>query len=132
MFEFVSRIPTGPMHVCHGRGAAYGESIAKLMAATGWTFWREYYIHDAGRQVDILAISVWLRYLDLCGETLPFPKRGYPADYIKYTAKTLKNAVGESLKHDAKAVLFGLDADTLVPDRHSAPEKVKHKLQPEA
>src|SRR3546814_13677073 len=85
------------------------------MAATGWTVWREYYINDAGRQVDILAISVWLRYLDICGETLPFPKRGYPADYITHTAQTLTTAVGESLKHAANAVPSGLDAEPQVP-----------------
>lgn len=132
MVEFVSANPTGPMHVGHGRGAAYGDSIAKLLAATGWTVWREYYINDAGRQVDILAISVWLRYLELCGETLPFPKRGYPADYIRRTATTLKDAVGESLKHAASAVLAGLDAEPQVPDGASDAEKDKIKLRQEA
>src|SRR3546814_13515469 len=95
MVEFVSANPTGPMHVGHGRGAAYGDSIAKLMAATGWTVWREYYINDAGRQVDIPANSVWLPYLDLCRETLPFPKRGYPAYYNKHTARALQKAKSE-------------------------------------
>lgn len=132
MVEFVSANPTGPMHVGHGRGAAYGDSIAKLLAATGWTVGREYYINDAGRQVDILAISVWLRYLELCGETLPFPKRGYPADYIRRTAATLKDAVGESLKHAASAVLAGLDAEPQVPDGASDAEKDKIKLRQEA
>src|SRR5690606_37555420 len=62
MVEFVSANPTGPMHVGHGRGAAYGDSMAKLLAATGWTVWREHYVNDAGRQTDVLATSVWVRY----------------------------------------------------------------------
>ncbi|NGY06456.1 arginine--tRNA ligase [Solimonas terrae] len=132
MVEFVSANPTGPMHVGHGRGAAYGDSIAKLLAATGWTVWREYYVNDAGRQVDILAISVWLRYLDLCGERLPFPKRGYPADYIKHTAQTLKDRVGESLKRDASAVLVDLADEPQVPDGASDADKDRIKLQQEA
>ena len=132
MVEFVSANPTGPMHVGHGRGAAYGDSIAKLLAATGWTVWREYYINDAGRQVDILAISVWLRYLELCGETLPFPKRGYPADYIKRTAQQLRDAVGDSLKHGASEVFEGLAAEPQLPDGASDADKDRIKLQQEA
>ncbi|HET8881215.1 MAG TPA: arginine--tRNA ligase [Solimonas sp.] len=132
LVEFVSANPTGPMHVGHGRGAAYGDSIAKLLKATGWTVWREYYINDAGRQVDILAISVWLRYLERCGETLPFPKRGYPADYIKRTAQQLRDAVGDTLKRDAAAVLAGLDAEPQVPDGASDADKDRIKLQQEA
>jgi arginyl-tRNA synthetase len=73
--EFVSANPTGPMHVGHGRGAAYGDSISKLLAATGWQVWREYYINDAGRQTDVLAASVWLRYLEACGESVQTTSR---------------------------------------------------------
>lgn len=132
MVEFVSANPTGPMHVGHGRGAAYGDSICNLLSATGWTVWREYYINDAGRQVDILAISVWLRYLELCGVTLPFPKRGYPADYIRRTAQLVKDAHGESLKRDAAAVLDGLAAEPVVPEGASDKQKEEIKLQQEA
>ncbi|WP_028081240.1 arginine--tRNA ligase [Solimonas soli] len=132
MVEFVSANPTGPMHVGHGRNAAYGDSIAKLLAATGWTVWREYYINDAGRQVDILAISVWLRYLELCGETLPFPKRGYPADYIRRTAAALRATVGDTLKRSAAAVLDGVYAEPQVPDGASDADKDRIKLQQEA
>ncbi|MCG6935563.1 MAG: arginine--tRNA ligase, partial [Proteobacteria bacterium] len=71
--EFVSANPTGPLHVGHGRGAAYGAAVADLLTAAGFEVHREYYVNDAGRQMDILAASVWLRYLELCGETLPFP-----------------------------------------------------------
>ena len=95
MVEFVSANPTGPLHVGHGRNAAFGDSIANLLAATGSTVWREYYINDAGRQVSILGISVWLRYLGLCGDALPFPRRAYPADYIQLTASKLKDRFGD-------------------------------------
>ncbi|AXQ31491.1 arginine--tRNA ligase [Solimonas sp. K1W22B-7] len=98
MVEFVSANPTGPMHVGHGRGAAYGDSICNLLSATGWTVWREYYINDAGRQVDVLTVSVLLRYLELFGKTLAMPKRCYPADYIKVTAKKLQDSHGDGLK----------------------------------
>jgi arginyl-tRNA synthetase len=68
--EFVSANPTGPLHVGHGRGAAYGAVVADLLAAVGFDVHREYYVNDAGRQMDILGTSVWLRYLELCGEAL--------------------------------------------------------------
>ena len=71
--EFVSANPTGPLHVGHGRGAAYGAAVADLLEAVGHRVHREYYVNDAGRQMDILAASVWLRYLELCGETSCFP-----------------------------------------------------------
>jgi len=116
MVEFVSANPTGPMHVGHGRGAAYGDSIANLLAATGWTVHREYYINDAGRQVDILAVSVWLRYLEECGEVLPFPARGYPAHYIRLTAQKLKEQLGIELKHAAAEVFAGLAAEPSIPE----------------
>ncbi|HSW12237.1 MAG TPA: arginine--tRNA ligase [Solimonas sp.] len=131
MVEFVSANPTGPMHVGHGRGAAYGDSICKLLTATGWTVWREYYINDAGRQVDILAISVWLRYLELCGETMPFPKRGYPADYIRRTAQQVKDAHGETLRRSAAEVMAGLPAEPVVPEGASDKQKDEIKLQQE-
>ncbi|MGF1615211.1 MAG: arginine--tRNA ligase [Gammaproteobacteria bacterium] len=87
--EFVSANPTGPLHIGHGRGAAYGASVATLLEAIGYTVQREYYVNDAGRQMDILATSVWLRYLELCGEQVPFPSAGYRGDYIWDIAATL-------------------------------------------
>lgn len=82
MVEFVSANPTGPLHVGHGRGAAYGDALANLLAVAGYQVYREYYVNDAGRQMDILAISVWLRYLELCGESVKFPSNGYQGDYV--------------------------------------------------
>ena len=88
--EFVSANPTGPLHVGHGRGAAYGATVANLLEAAGFRVHREYYVNDAGRQMDILATSVWLRYLELCGEKFVFPANGYKGDYIYDIAATLR------------------------------------------
>ncbi|MEK9784752.1 MAG: arginine--tRNA ligase [Gammaproteobacteria bacterium] len=89
MVEFVSANPTGPLHVGHGRGAAYGDALARVLRAAGFDAISEYYINDAGRQMDILAVSVWLRYLELCGETVAFPSAAYQGDYIFDIAATL-------------------------------------------
>jgi arginyl-tRNA synthetase len=88
--EFVSANPTGPLHVGHGRGAAYGASLANLLAFAGWDVAREYYVNDAGRQMDILAVSTWLRYLELAGESLPFPPNAYQGDYVRDMAAALR------------------------------------------
>ena len=87
--EFVSANPTGPLHVGHGRGAAYGASLANVLAASGDRVEREFYINDAGRQMDILAASVWLRYLESRGATVAFPADGYRADYVRSIADEL-------------------------------------------
>ncbi|MCA3129606.1 MAG: arginine--tRNA ligase [Betaproteobacteria bacterium] len=106
--EFVSANPTGPLHVGHGRGAAYGASLANVLEASGFDVQREYYVNDAGRQMDILAVSSWLRYLELCGEALPFPANGYQGDYVRTRAAEFKAVEGERLRHAAEAVLSGL------------------------
>ncbi|MXS84496.1 arginine--tRNA ligase [Nitrosomonas sp. HPC101] len=80
--EFVSANPTGPLHVGHGRGAAFGASLANIMAAAGYVVTREFYVNDAGRQMDILTLSTWLRYLGLCGIVLPFPGNAYQGQYV--------------------------------------------------
>ncbi|MDX1810567.1 MAG: arginine--tRNA ligase, partial [Gammaproteobacteria bacterium] len=87
--EFVSANPTGPLHVGHGRGAAYGAVVANLLSAVGFDVSKEYYVNDAGRQMDILAASVWLRYLEICGETVTFPSNAYKGDYIVDIARKL-------------------------------------------
>ena len=86
--EYVSANPTGPLHVGHGRGAAYGATLANIYLENGFKVHREYYVNDAGRQMDILATSVWLRYLDLCGAEITFPSNGYQGDYIWDIAAT--------------------------------------------
>ena len=87
--EFVSANPTGPLHVGHGRHAAFGATLANLLDAAGYSVHREYYINDAGRQMEILAASVWLRYLECFGEQFPFPSNGYRGDYLHPIADKL-------------------------------------------
>ena len=87
--EFVSANPTSSLHVGHGRGAAYGMTVANLLEATGAQVDREYYVNDAGRQMDILATSTYLRYLELTGQNLVFPKNAYQGDYVKEIAQSI-------------------------------------------
>ena len=109
--EFVSANPTGPLHVGHGRGAAYGAAVANLLEAAGYAVEREYYVNDAGRQMHILATSVWLRYLEACGESVPFPANGYRGDYIRAVAANLHRLQGEGLRVDRATLLEGLPPD---------------------
>lgn len=80
--EFVSANPTGPLHVGHGRGAAFGASLANVLSASGYSVSCEYYVNDAGRQMDILTVSVWLRYLELNGKNVCFPSNAYQGKYV--------------------------------------------------
>ena len=109
--EFVSANPTGPLHVGHGRGAAYGAVVADLLEAVGYEVHREYYVNDAGRQMDILATSVWLRYLELCGEALEFPSNGYKGDYVWDIAASLHRDHGDAYRHPAAEVFEGVALD---------------------
>jgi arginyl-tRNA synthetase len=109
--EFVSANPTGPLHVGHGRHAAFGATVANLLAANGWKVHREYYVNDAGRQMDILAASVWLRYLESCGETIAFPSNGYRGDYVRPIAEALRAKLGDSLRQSTASVLADLPPD---------------------
>jgi len=117
LVEFVSANPTGPLHVGHGRQAAYGATLANILTAAGFTVAREYYINDAGRQMDILAVSAWVRYLELAGEALPFPENGYRGDYVRSLAAELRTACGDALRRPAAAVRAGLPADAPVGDK---------------
>ncbi len=112
--EFVSANPTGPLHVGHGRGAATGAVISNLMDAAGFDVQREYYVNDAGRQMDILAASTWLRYLELAGETVVFPSNAYRGDYIWDIAATVHREQGDDLRHAIDEVMQGVPAD--LPD----------------
>lgn len=117
LLEFVSANPTGPMHVGHGRQAAFGDALGNLLAAAGDDVKREYYINDAGRQTDILAVSVWLRYLEACGESLKFPENGYRGDYIRPVAAALRSREGDGLRHASATVMAGLPADAPEGDK---------------
>ncbi len=111
LLEFVSANPTGPLHVGHGRHAAYGAALANLLVAAGHTVSREFYINDAGRQVDILAVSIWIRYLERLEELVPFPTNGYRGEYLLPIAASLEASVHHALRHPAAAVLIGLPPD---------------------
>ena len=117
LLEFVSANPTGPMHVGHGRQAAYGDALANLLAAAGNEVSREYYINDSGRQTEILAVSVWLRYLEVCGETLKFPMNRYRGDYILPVAKNIYESQGNNLRHPAHIVFTDLPLDAPQGDK---------------
>lgn len=111
LVEFVSANPTGPLHVGHGRGAAYGASVANLLETAGFNVSREYYVNDAGRQMDILATSTWLRYCQHCGEDLPFPSNGYKGDYVFDIAKTLYDTHADALRHSVESIFTGVRED---------------------
>jgi len=111
LVEFVSANPTGPLHVGHGRHAAFGATVANLLQAVGYRVGREYYINDAGRQMEILAVSTWLRYLEHCGERFAFPANGYRGDYIVAIAERLHEAEGTALCRGVAEVFGNLPAD---------------------
>ncbi len=111
LVEFVSANPTGPLHVGHGRGAAYGATVANLLEAVGYRVAREYYVNDAGRQMEILAASTWLRYLEQCGERFDFPANGYRGDYLLAIAGELHAAEGTALVRKPAEIFEGLPPD---------------------
>jgi len=119
--EFVSANPNGPLHVGHGRGAAYGASLANVLEANGYDVQREYYVNDAGRQMDILATSVWLRYLELGGIQVRFPDNGYKGDYVVDIARALRAREGDRLRRSAYEVF-----DNLPPDESQGGDKELH------
>ncbi len=111
LVEFVSANPTGPLHVGHGRGAAYGDSIARLLKTVGYRVCAEYYINDAGRQMNILATSVWLRYLEVCGEEFVFPSNAYRGAYVGEIAQQLFSQYGKHFFKPAELVFKDIPAD---------------------
>ena len=117
IIEFVSANPTGPLHVGHGRQAAYGATLANLLRAIGHRVHREFYINDGGRQMDILAVSTWLRYLEACGESLPFPSNGYRGDYVRELANKLLERRGRELQRPATEVMAELPPDAPSGDK---------------
>lgn len=121
--EFVSANPTSSLHVGHGRGAAFGMSVANLLEAIGWQVTREYYVNDAGRQMDILATSTYLRYLELCGESVVFPSNGYQGDYVTHIAQSIFAEVGKQYCHASLVVFTDVPADA-VYSRNTDGEKV--------
>ncbi len=126
LIEFVSANPTGPLHVGHGRGAAYGAALANLLKAAGYRVSKEYYVNDAGRQMDILATSIWLRYLDLCGEKFIFPNNAYQGDYIWDIAATLHRENKDKYHYVTTDIFADIpDAD----DKESHIDGLIHKMK---
>jgi arginyl-tRNA synthetase len=124
--EFVSANPTGPLHVGHGRGAAYGAAVANLLHAAGYAVEREYYINDAGRQMDILALSTWLRYLERYGVQCPFPSKGYQGGYVRDMAASLAERVGDDCVVGAAALRDALPADPVGDDKAAEAAREAH------
>jgi arginyl-tRNA synthetase len=109
--EYVSANPTGPMHVGHTRGAVFGDALASLMAYSGYDVSREYYINDAGSQIETLARSTLLRYREALGETVEIPPGLYPGDYLVPVGQALKGEFGDSLlsRPEAEAIQIAKD-----------------------
>ena len=107
--EFASANPTGPLHVGHGRVAVIGDVLARLFGATGFNVEREYYINDAGNQMEKLGLSIYVRYRELFGEKIDFPEGGYPGDYVRELAMEARQHLGEkflSEPRDAAVAFF--------------------------
>ena len=121
--EFVSANPTSSLHVGHGRGAAYGMSVANLLEATGFDVCREYYVNDAGRQMDILATSTYLRYLEKCGEPIVFPVNAYQGDYVADFGQALLDEFGEKYRHSFEEVIKNVPDDAVFTEQNG--EKIQ-------
>jgi arginyl-tRNA synthetase len=122
LLEFVSANPTGPLHVGHGRLAAFGATVGNLLEAAGYPVYREYYVNDAGRQMDILGASVWLRWLESQGLDVPFPSGGYRGAYIREIAAEIDTTALEATSQDK--LLSGLPADAPEGDKDAYVEAI--------
>ena len=118
LIEYVSSNPTGPLHVGHGRGAAFGSVLSELLRCAGYKVDEEYYVNDHGRQMNILTISIWLRYLHHNGQDLKFSKKGYQGEYVKQLAKLLAEEEGAkyNLKENESDLLEILEAQETEED----------------
>jgi len=114
MVEFVSANPTGPLSIGHGRQAILGDSIARLLEATGHNVYREYYYNDAGRQMRVLGESTRARYLELLGEKSEFPEDGYQGEYIVEISQSLVDEKGDSLKDHSDVTVFKEQAEKFI------------------
>ena len=121
LLEFVSANPTGPLHVGHGRHASYGATLGNLLEAAGYDIDREYYVNDAGRQMDILGVSVWLRSLEQHGVTNGFPEAGYKGEYIREIAANLDTSGVPDVSADELAA--GLPVDDSGDDKEAKTAK---------
>ncbi|OYW13354.1 MAG: arginine--tRNA ligase [Rhodospirillales bacterium 12-54-5] len=106
--EYVSANPTGPMHVGHARGAVYGDALGTLLLKAGFSVTKEYYINDAGGQIDVLAESALLRYREACGEMIEIPAGLYPGEYLKGVGESLRHQFGDTLRDKPNEVQLAL------------------------
>lgn len=111
LVEYVSANPTGPLHVGHGRGAAVGQALARMLRAVGYDVVSEYYINDAGRQMKLLGASVYARLQELAGKSVTFPEDGYHGEYIRLAAEQIRMSDGARL-----ATLLPAEAEQLCRD----------------
>ena len=117
LLEFISANPTGPLHVGHGRHASYGATLGNLLEAVGYSVHREYYVNDAGRQMDILGLSVWLRWLESQGTNISFPQAGYRGDYIRAIAAAIDT--DDLAVTDGAQLFAGVTADAPDGDKEA-------------
>jgi arginyl-tRNA synthetase len=127
LLEFVSANPTGPLHVGHGRHASFGATVGNLLEAAGYPVHREYYVNDAGRQMDILGLSVWLRMLEKDGIAIGFPQGGYRGDYIRDIAAAIDTTGVNTVS--AESVLSGLPPDAPDGDKEAYVEALIEKAK---
>jgi arginyl-tRNA synthetase len=120
LLEFVSANPTGPLHVGHGRGAAYGSTLTNLYSALGYTVDAEYYLNDAGRQMDILSLSAWLRYIDLFVNDIYYPEKCYQGDYVSAISKKIADEAGDRIFIESQENLENAPKYSSIDD----PEKI--------
>ena len=118
--EFVSANPTGPLHVGHGRGAAFGACVSNLLDAIGYNVHREYYVNDAGRQMRILGASIWLRYVELFGEKITIPLNAYRGEYVIDIAKQFRSIHSEKFLLPAEKIQTVFPAMEDTPDNKDA------------
>ncbi len=133
LIEFVSANPTGPLHVGHGRGAVLGDAVARLLAAVGFDVTREYYVNDAGKQIDTLAASALVRLRQACGETLELPEDGYPGEYLVDLMRNERGAVLAAIAQAAGAAVPKDDAgaQALLADHAAEARRVCGELAAE-
>ena len=131
LIEYVSSNPTGPLHVGHGRGAAFGSVLSQLLRIVGYKVDEEYYVNDQGRQMNILTISTWLRYLQQNGQELEFSKKGYQGEYVEQLAKELlkKERTKYNLKENESDLLELLETQETEEDLDKLIEWGKSFLQ---
>ena len=111
MIEYVSSNPTGPLHVGHGRGAVFGSVLSSLLEEAGFEVDQEYYVNDFGRQMNILATSVWIRYCQLFSSEKKMMQQGYQGDYLLPVAKKLKDEKSDSLFKIEESLIQKLNSE---------------------